>query len=147
MTRSGQANRGEEKNQAEQAVHLDPNCGECHAILGWILLTRDWQWSQAASELKTALRLNPADVYAHQWYSQLLAAEGRLPEAPVKSTAPLNLSRGIPHTPARSVAICILSGRYDDAIAECHRSLALQPVYPAANNSAVQDLYRHQPRR
>jgi DNA-binding winged helix-turn-helix (wHTH) protein len=81
MMRSGQGLPGQERSEAETAVRLDPRCGECEAILGWIRCSREWNWLDAERHLTKAVHLDPQFPYAHLWYAQLLAVRGRLPEA------------------------------------------------------------------
>jgi Tfp pilus assembly protein PilF len=59
MLRAGQTDPGQERIEAERSVRMDPGCGECQAILGWILFSREWKWQEAADHLRRANQLNP----------------------------------------------------------------------------------------
>lgn len=48
---------------ARQALALDPNLAEAHFLLADVL-QEEWQWSEAESEYKRALELNPNDAFA-----------------------------------------------------------------------------------
>lgn len=135
VARTGQSTKGQERADAERAVRMDPSCGECHAILGWIAMIRQWDWKTAREELATALRLDPNSAYVHLWHSQLLAASGKLDDAlrevdVAKRLQPWN------HAHANTKGdILYLAGRYEEAAAECQRALSLRPNYPAASTS------------
>lgn len=62
---------------AERSVQLDPACGECRAILGFVLFSRHWRWKQAEEHLRRAIALTPNDPQARYWLAQWEAAHGR----------------------------------------------------------------------
>jgi DNA-binding winged helix-turn-helix (wHTH) protein/Tfp pilus assembly protein PilF len=62
---------------AQRSVRLDPNCGECRAILGFLLYTQFWKWQEAEAELRRALSLNTDDPQIWYWLAQLQAVLGR----------------------------------------------------------------------
>jgi tetratricopeptide (TPR) repeat protein len=62
---------------AERSVKLDPQCGECEGILGFILFSRYWKWQEAGDHLSRALRLSPADPQIRYWSAQREAILGR----------------------------------------------------------------------
>ena len=62
---------------AQRSVRLDPKCGECRAILGFLLYTQFWRWNEAEAELSRALRLNASEPQIWYWVAQLRAALGR----------------------------------------------------------------------
>jgi tetratricopeptide (TPR) repeat protein len=57
-------------------VELDSNCGECHAIVGFILFTQYWNWTEADQHLRLAVALNPDDPQIRYWSAQLQSALG-----------------------------------------------------------------------
>jgi tetratricopeptide (TPR) repeat protein len=46
-----------------------------------IELFYDWDWSAAEQEYKQTMKLSPNDIWAHNWHSRGLVAEGRTEEA------------------------------------------------------------------
>jgi tetratricopeptide (TPR) repeat protein len=84
------------RQAAEKAVELDPSLAEAHASLGLVLQTFDWDFSRAEREFSRAIELNPAYVYTHSWYCELLYA----------------------------------TGRYDEAVLEVRKAVALEPFTP-----------------
>jgi serine/threonine-protein kinase len=69
------------REAATKALALDETLAEAHASLATVTYRYDWQWRDAEQHFKRALELNPDYATAHQWYSAMLAAEGRFGEA------------------------------------------------------------------
>ncbi|MGH8128692.1 MAG: tetratricopeptide repeat protein [Gammaproteobacteria bacterium] len=65
---------------ANKAIQLDPGMGQPHAILAQ-LHTQHWEWGQAETEYQRALKLDPSNATAHQWYGMYLWVTGDLPAA------------------------------------------------------------------
>ena len=66
---------------ATKALQLDPSLARAHLALGLILLTSEWDWSEAENQYRIALKLNPNCADCHSSYGGLLAALGRNDEA------------------------------------------------------------------
>ena len=62
----------------EKALSLDPNSSVVHSALGYIRLTRDWDWAGAETEFKRAVELNTNDPLAHFSLAEYWEAMGRL---------------------------------------------------------------------
>jgi TolB-like protein/Tfp pilus assembly protein PilF len=87
---------------AVRAIELDDSIAEAHAVLGYILFKRDWDFSGAEREFQRTLELAPHSIY-HQGYALLLSALGRHAEA----IAEINLAeRGDP----RSLTVKVNAG-------------------------------------
>ena len=69
------------KEAATKALELDETLTEAHASLASISYRFDWNWKEAEQNFKRAIELKPDYATAHQWYSAMLAAEGRFDEA------------------------------------------------------------------
>jgi serine/threonine-protein kinase len=59
---------------AEKALEHDRYLAEAHASRGYALMYYDWNFTEAESELRRAIDLNPNSEYAHQWLAYLLTA-------------------------------------------------------------------------
>jgi serine/threonine-protein kinase len=69
------------KEAATHALSLDETLSEAHASLASVSYRYFWKWAEAEQNFKRAIELNPDYATAHQWYSAMLAAEGRFDEA------------------------------------------------------------------
>ena len=72
------------KAAAIRALDLDDELAEAHAALAFTNLCYDWDWEGAEKRFKRSLELNSNYGPAHQWYSNLLATQGRFDEALVE---------------------------------------------------------------
>jgi len=66
---------------ATKALQLDPSLAHAHLALGLVVLTSEWNWSEAENQYRIALKLNPNCADCHAAYGGLLAALGRIDEA------------------------------------------------------------------
>jgi len=132
MARSVEPAPGQAWVMAERAMHLDPHCGECRAIAGWIRMTRDWRFGEAKRYLDEAVSLEPNNPRILLWHAQMLACGGEFDRA----LAEIDRARAIdvkqPAVVTMRAGILYLSGRFDDAIAAARESLGLKPDNPAA---------------
>ncbi len=110
------------KEAATKALELDDSLAEAHAALAFTTLLYDWDWDAAEERFKRALQLNPNYGPAHQWYSNLQAAQGRFTEAIIE------IKRAQEINPL-SLMDAIIGGwtyyharQYENAIAEVHRA-------------------------
>jgi TolB-like protein/Flp pilus assembly protein TadD len=116
------------RNEAQVALSLAPNLATAHEALGFVLLTSDFDFAGAETELRKAEKLAPADAGPKGALCILFGAQGRLVEAesvarqtlaldPLGVTRYFNLAR-----------ILIGGGRYDEAEAALRKAVALQPA-------------------
>ena len=115
---------------AERSVRIDPRCGECHAILGFILFTRHWKWTEAREHLTRAVSLSPDEPQIRYWLAQREAAQGHVNEALRSIDAAL---KRMPHAVNLLVmkAGCLYFARdYQAALRTSDQALALN--LPAA---------------
>ena len=122
------------KDAALKAVALDYDLAEAHTSLAVILRKFDFDWVGAERHYKRAIELNPNYPTAHQWYGEMLIAQGRFDEglAEVRRALELdplslitNLSLGLGLRVAR---------RDDEAIAQLQKTLELDPNFADANS-------------
>ncbi|HEX4899948.1 MAG TPA: protein kinase, partial [Pyrinomonadaceae bacterium] len=71
----------EAKSAAIRALEIDETLAEAHAALAFTNLCYDWDWFGAEERFRRSIELNANYGPAHQWYSNLLAAQGRFEEA------------------------------------------------------------------
>jgi DNA-binding winged helix-turn-helix (wHTH) protein/TolB-like protein/Tfp pilus assembly protein PilF len=119
------------KGAIEKALERDDKLAEAHASLGYILTNYYWNWSEAESQFKQAIDLNPNYAMAHNWYSQYLGFMGRPEEALRESKRAQEIDPLSPWT--NSGFISFLARRYDEGIAESKKALELDPQFAVAH--------------
>jgi TolB-like protein/DNA-binding winged helix-turn-helix (wHTH) protein len=68
------------RRAAGRAVELDPTLSDAWTTLGNLKFERDWDWAGAEQDYRRAIALNPNYADAHDEFSDLLHATGRLDE-------------------------------------------------------------------
>jgi len=116
---------------AKEALALDPDSAEAHAVLGVLALQeadmRRTGTQQAMPELERAIALDPNYAPAQEWYGIALVEAGRLSDGVthLKRAAaldPLSVS-----TTAWLGAAAYEAHRFDESIAYGHQALELSP--------------------
>lgn len=110
---------------ARQALDLDPNIADAHALLGRVF-RKQFQWADAAEEYKQALALNPNSSVALLEYADWLTAHGRLDEALAWARSARELDP-LGSAGARIGWILFHARRYDESIRELRSFLAVHP--------------------
>jgi TolB-like protein/DNA-binding winged helix-turn-helix (wHTH) protein/Tfp pilus assembly protein PilF len=112
---------------AQQALALDPNLAEAHAIIGYIKTNFEWDWVGAEASYKRALTLEPGSAYVVSSASMLPFALGRFEEA-------MELQhRGVELDPLNAQSRIGLGasaynmGRLEEALAQTRKALELDP--------------------
>ena len=118
------------KAMALKALEMDDTLAEAHTSLAYARWLGDLDWSGAEREFKRALELKSSYVMAHEWYAEYLAALGRHDEAlaEIKQAQQLD-PLSVPVN--RAVGwILYFARRYDLAIEELRKALAMDPGFP-----------------
>jgi eukaryotic-like serine/threonine-protein kinase len=118
--------------EAETALGIDNNLAEAHAALAYAKFRGEWNWRQAETEFKEAIRLNPNYASAHQWYANLLAAMGRFDEAEAATRRTQELDKTSLIINSHFGLIYFFAGRFDDAITACRKTIELDPNFYVA---------------
>lgn len=121
---------GAAREAAEAGVRLDPNCGGCRAVLGFLLFSRYWEWNAAGEQLFQALKIVPQEPGLHGYLAMYLAARSRLPEALQHAEECVRLDPYFAIGHQIRAQVLILMGRNDQAVQAANRSLAIQSDNP-----------------
>jgi DNA-binding winged helix-turn-helix (wHTH) protein/tetratricopeptide (TPR) repeat protein/TolB-like protein len=80
---AGNASQYLEKTRqaATQALGLDPGLPEAHAMLGQVLVQKDWNFPAAETQLDRAVELDPHHAMYRQWLSIIYGEEGHFQQA------------------------------------------------------------------
>lgn len=112
---------------AREAADADPQCVECRAILGWIVMTRLWDWQESGQLLQGAVASDPTSSYARQWFSQWLTVQGRFTEARAEADAAARLDPANAAAHGQLAAVALFDGRYADAERHALQATQLNP--------------------
>jgi adenylate cyclase len=66
---------------ASIAITLDDSSPEAHAVMGWLALSYQFDWEEAANEFRRAIELAPSNFIGYNGLSFALQAGGQLDEA------------------------------------------------------------------
>jgi TolB-like protein/DNA-binding winged helix-turn-helix (wHTH) protein/Flp pilus assembly protein TadD len=121
------------KSAARKAIQIDNTLGEAHAALAFSTMLFDWNWADSEREFRKAITLSPNYGAAHQWYAVGLASAGRFDEAVAEArkaqrAEPLSLfiNAGVGW-------ISYFAREYDRTIAECTKTLEMEPGFAPAH--------------
>ncbi len=100
---------------ADRALELDPSLSEAHVSRAMVL-TVDWNWSEAEKEYRLALTLNPNSWDAHSSYAWYLLILGRFDEARAQIKYVEELDPVSPASRNLLAYVDVFSGHTDRAI-------------------------------
>jgi len=113
---------------ARKAIELDDRLAEAHASLAWCLFIYDWDWDASDRESRRAIELDPRYASAHQWYTFLLASQGRGEESVASAQRAIELDPSSV-SGRRSIAWAnYYARRYDQARYHAQRAVTMNPT-------------------
>jgi TolB-like protein/Tfp pilus assembly protein PilF len=118
------------KQQAIEAVRLDPDLPEARLSLALAKLYNDWDWNGAEEEFLLALQLDPGNADMHFHYAQYLAAVGQLDEAIAAARRAQELDPFSPLIGHYLGRLYLFARDFEQAERELSRTLELAPNYP-----------------
>ena len=121
------------RDAAIKALALDNNLAEGHAALGYANFRGSWNWAEAEKEFKQAIDLNYNYASAHQWYANLLAAQGRFDEAIAETRRTQELDKTSLIINTHLGLVYYFGHRYEESINECKKTVALDPTFFVAH--------------
>jgi serine/threonine-protein kinase len=122
-----EANPTRAREYAQKAIALDRTLAEAHTTLARISAAHLWDWTKAENEYKRALELNPNYAPAHHGYAFFLTTKRQFVMAEVEMKKALEID---PFSPLYNGGLCALyyyARRYDEAIAQCQMTQAIDP--------------------
>lgn len=118
---------------ARRALALDPTLGRAHMNLAYVELYYRWNLARAEDSFRRAIALAPGERIAHQWYANLLTADGRFAAA----LREIRLAQDADPLAVIAIAaegwVHYHAGDYPAALEACRRALALNPEHGLAH--------------
>jgi TolB-like protein/class 3 adenylate cyclase len=114
-----------------QAIVLDRNLADAHAIIGWAKFLLG-QGEETEAHIQEALRLSPRDIFAFRWIGYVGVAKlqiGADEEAVAWLRRSIEANRNLPQTHFHLAAALALLGTLDEARAAVQAGLALVPDF------------------
>lgn len=126
----------------DQALALDPELSEAHAVRGFTRMMHEWDWAGAEADFQRALVLDPDDVSALQWMATLRMIQRHpreadslllraLAVAPAEARASLHADRA---------QALYYAGEFEAAVAAFERARALDPGFTMGQGYAAMSL-------
>ncbi len=115
-----------------RALEIDDTLAEAHNSLAMVFI-RDWDWLAAEREWTRALQLNPNHATAHHWYGSFLSNRGRADEAIAEVKRAQELDPLSLPISADLAWVLYYARRYDQAVDQAHRTLAMDPTFARAH--------------
>ena len=120
------------REAAQRALQIDDTLAEAHASLAYVKHRYEWDWAGAEREFKRAIELDPNYAPARQWYSGFLAAMGRTSQGIVEARRGQELDPLSLIVNSQLAWVLYLGRRYDEALAQCQKIIALDDnFFPA----------------
>jgi len=117
------------KALARRAIEIDSTLAEGHAVLGRLLMLRDWDFPEAEKHFRRALQLDPNDARVHRMYATHLAVTGRLGEAVAHSQRSLALDPVSVMANQNLATMLLWAGRLDESITQSFRTVELDSTW------------------
>jgi tetratricopeptide (TPR) repeat protein len=111
-------------------LEIDPTLVEAQAKLADLQCRFDWDWQAAENNFNKILEKSPPSPLPHQYYSTFLSAVGRHDQALAESRQAQALDPLFLQSRAGEGIILLLARRYDEAIEQFNKTIAMDPNYP-----------------
>jgi serine/threonine-protein kinase len=113
----------------QRALAIDPELAEAHTSLASIRLHNDWNWPEAEREFRRALELDPMQTMPRIYRSWLMVLQGDHSGAALEARRAQEIEPLSPLVNAGVAHTLFLARRYDQAIADCEKSLEIDPNF------------------
>jgi TolB-like protein/DNA-binding winged helix-turn-helix (wHTH) protein/Tfp pilus assembly protein PilF len=115
------------RKAALKALEIDETLAAAQTSLALVNESFDFDWETAESRFRRAIAIDPNYATAHHWYAELLAFQGRFPEALSEIERARQLDPLSMIVATDQGAILHFARRYDDAILQFQKVLAQEP--------------------
>lgn len=131
--------------EVSSALALDENLAEGYVSRGILLTDFEWNWPAAESDFRKALEINSNSASAHHWYALHLGEIGRFAEAMREIGTAEKLDSLDPGILSSKAKILCAARRYEEAIAQCRKTLDLEGNFGRAVSILAQSyIHNHQ---
>lgn len=114
------------RNYASLALARDRTSAEAHRVLGTVHFLADWDWLAADRAFRSALAYAPGEQVGR--YAAFLIAIGRIDEGLALAQRARSIESSTPAAIQTHGYLLLVAGRFDAAVAEFQRAIALDPA-------------------
>jgi tetratricopeptide (TPR) repeat protein len=104
------------KAAALKSLEIDDTVSDAYVALANTAFNYEWNWPEAERQFQTAIKLNPSNVAAHEYYASYFQSLGRFDEALAERERARNLDPLSAFRAANTGYPPYLAGRHDEAI-------------------------------
>ncbi len=128
--RAGEESFSHALELARNASERDPKCSECLGVLGFIEMTRFWNWKVSGQLLEKASALPDASAQTHLWRGQWLGIQSQPDEALKELEKASRMDASKISAWVMKGVVRYLSGDYEGAKQELAKAESLDPWAP-----------------
>jgi tetratricopeptide (TPR) repeat protein len=114
----------------EEALRLDSNSDEALAARAIINFRYKYNWTDAETDFKQAIQLNPHNILARHWYGELLHYAGRFDEGLAQQNFAMALQPHSVRILDKTAQGYYFARRYDEAISYAKDALFIEKENP-----------------
>jgi serine/threonine protein kinase/tetratricopeptide (TPR) repeat protein len=116
-----------------KALQLDDSLSEAHAARG-AALAFEWKWSEAESEFRRAIEINPNNAAAHYFYAiTVLTPQKRTDQSLAEYRTALSLDPLSPIVNTNYAENLMIAHRYPEAFAQFQKTIGRDPEFGPAH--------------
>ena len=117
---------------AREALALEPDLAEAHAVNAWLQFVYKWDWAAAEREFLRALELKPGDAVTRGWYAFFLFSRRRFDDARIEIKRALVADPLGPSLYGFSMWIHMYTGGTDEVLKDFKKVQQIEPDYSFA---------------
>ena len=115
------------RDAANRALAADPSNSEAHCVLANIAASYDWDFAASEREYQLAMRLDPNNSTAHEWYGHYLIMRNRLSEALAETNRALDLDPVSPVFNSARAETFFYARDFDSSISQARHTVEQYP--------------------
>jgi eukaryotic-like serine/threonine-protein kinase len=117
------------RKAANEALAIDPNQADALCVLANIAQGYDHNLPEAERLFKEAIRVDPSNVTAHEWYGYFLAVINRMQDADKEISRALEIEPASPLLNTTAAELKYYQRDYDGAIKQANKTLDQYPGF------------------
>ncbi len=117
------------RDAAHQALAIDPTLADADWVLAHIAMVYDHNLPEAERLFKKAIKEDPSNVTAHEWYAYYLMITNHMAEAEIEMNLALQIDPASPLINSADAEIKYFRRDFDGSIAQAKRTLEQHPGF------------------